>query len=271
MAGAGYKLFATGDVLSASDVNLYLQQQTVMVFASAAARTTALASVLAEGMVTYLKDTDVVEIYTGAAWVSLDDPNAIQNSLLTAKGSIVTATGASTPSALAVGTANQVLTVDSTTATGLKWATPSSSSPTFVGCSIYNSATFSLTNNTNTLLTMNSEFFDSNAFHDTTTNTARITITTGYGGKYLVALAGKWEANSTGWRAVELYKNNASLLSMIQIPGNGTINAYNRASIIVSLAAGDYLELYGWQNSGSTLSGYFREYEYPIQVTWLGA
>jgi len=124
MAGAGYKLFSTGDVLSASDVNTYLQQQTVMVFASAAARTTALASVLAEGMVTYLKDTDVVEIYTGASWVSLDDPNAIQNSLLTAKGSIVAASAASTPAALAVGTANQVLTVDSSTATGLKWATP---------------------------------------------------------------------------------------------------------------------------------------------------
>ena len=133
MAGAGYKLFSTGDVLSASDVNTYLMQQTVMSFASSAARTTALASVLAEGMVTYLQDTNVVEIYTGAAWVSLDDPNAIQNSLLTAKGSIVTATGASTPSALAVGTANQVLTVDSSTATGLKWATPSSSSgPTLV-------------------------------------------------------------------------------------------------------------------------------------------
>ena len=126
MAGAGYKLFNTGDVLSASDVNTYLQQQTVMVFASAAARTTALASVLAEGMVSYLKDTDVVEIYTGAAWVSLDDPNAIQNALLTAKGSIVTATAASTPSALAVGANNTVLTADSSTATGLKWATPSS-------------------------------------------------------------------------------------------------------------------------------------------------
>jgi len=128
MAGAGYKLFSTGDVLSASDVNLYLQQQTVMVFASAAARTTALASVLAEGMVTYLKDTDVVEIYTGAAWVSLDDPNAIQNSIVDAKGDIISATADNTPARLAVGTANQVLTVDSTTATGLKWATPATAS-----------------------------------------------------------------------------------------------------------------------------------------------
>jgi len=124
MAGAGYKLFSTGDVLSASDVNTYLQQQTVMVFASAAARTTALASVLAEGMVTYLKDTDVVEIYTGAAWVSLDDPNAIQNSIVDAKGDIITATADNTPARLAVGTNGQTLVADSTASTGLKWDTP---------------------------------------------------------------------------------------------------------------------------------------------------
>ena len=42
MAGAGYKLFNTGDVLLASEVNTYLMQQTVMVFANASARTTAL-------------------------------------------------------------------------------------------------------------------------------------------------------------------------------------------------------------------------------------
>jgi len=139
MAGAGYKLFATGDVLSASDVNLYLQQQTVMVFASAAARTTALASVLAEGMVTYLKDTDVVEIYTGAAWVSLDDPNAIQNSIVDAKGDIITATADNTPARLAVGTNGQTLVADSTASTGLKWATASSGSLTLISTTTFTS------------------------------------------------------------------------------------------------------------------------------------
>jgi len=71
MAGAGYKLFNTGDVLTAAQVNTYLNEQTVMVFADSAARTTALTSVLAEGMVSYLQDTNSVEVYDGSAWVSI--------------------------------------------------------------------------------------------------------------------------------------------------------------------------------------------------------
>lgn len=70
MAGAGYKLFNTGDVLTAAQVNTYLQEQVVMVFANASARTTALSSVLSEGMVSYLKDTDALEIYNGSTWVA---------------------------------------------------------------------------------------------------------------------------------------------------------------------------------------------------------
>lgn len=50
---------------------------------------------------------------------------AIQPTLLDAKGDLIVATAADTPARLAVGSANQVLTVDSSTATGLKWATPS--------------------------------------------------------------------------------------------------------------------------------------------------
>ena len=71
MAGAGYKLFNTGDVLTAAQVNTYLNEQTVMVFASSAARTSALSGVLAEGMVSYLQDTNAVEVYDGSNWVSI--------------------------------------------------------------------------------------------------------------------------------------------------------------------------------------------------------
>jgi hypothetical protein len=51
---------------------------------------------------------------------------AIPSSIVDAKGDIVAATAADTVSRLAVGTNNQVLTADSTTATGLKWSTPAS-------------------------------------------------------------------------------------------------------------------------------------------------
>ena len=51
MPAAGYKLFVTGDVLTAAQVNDYLMLQTVMVFANSAARTSALSGVLAEGLV----------------------------------------------------------------------------------------------------------------------------------------------------------------------------------------------------------------------------
>ena len=72
MAGAGYKEFTTGDVLTASDLNTYGIEQTVMVFASSSARDTALTSVKAEGMFAFLKDTDSLTYYSGAAWVAVD-------------------------------------------------------------------------------------------------------------------------------------------------------------------------------------------------------
>jgi hypothetical protein len=66
------------------------------------------------------------------SWVAQDDSNAIQNAIVDAKGDLIGATAADTPARLAVGTNNQVLTADSTTATGLKWATPGTSALTLI-------------------------------------------------------------------------------------------------------------------------------------------
>ena len=77
MAGLGYRDFTVGQVLTSAQVDGYLMQQTVMVFADSSARTTALSGVVAEGMFSYLKDTNSTEYYDGSAWVSVSNPGDI--------------------------------------------------------------------------------------------------------------------------------------------------------------------------------------------------
>lgn len=73
MAGSGWRTFTAGAVLTAAQVQNYLQDQAVQVYASAAARTSALGASAATGMVSYRTDGTVVEYYNGTAWVGLAD------------------------------------------------------------------------------------------------------------------------------------------------------------------------------------------------------
>ena len=69
MAGAGRKTFTAGEVLTAADVNGYLQEQAVMNFAGTAARASAIPSP-SEGMVTHIGG-GTVQVYDGSDWVDL--------------------------------------------------------------------------------------------------------------------------------------------------------------------------------------------------------
>ena len=146
-AGLGFKTFTTGEVLTAADTNGYLMQG-VLVFASAAARDAAITSPQ-EGQCCYLKDTDAVLTYSGAAWVGFDDSNAIQNSIVDAKGDLVAASGADTPARLAVGNNGETLVADSAATTGLRYsATPSASNPILnAACEIAQRGTTALASN----------------------------------------------------------------------------------------------------------------------------
>ena len=277
MAGAGYKLFNTGDVLTAAQVNTYLQEQTVMVFASSTARTTALSGVLAEGMVSYLQDTNAVEVYNGSAWVGVSgagDVTEVQagtgisvasgtgpipvvtNTMATAidaKGDLVVGTGADTFARLAVGGTNgHTLQVDSSTATGLKWAAAAASS--FSGVSVKATGDQTIANNTEVVLTWDSEVFDTDAYHSNVTNNSRLTVPVGKAGKYQINAQISFDVNGTGRRAISFRKNGTTIKYSPDVVANASIYVGNDLTIIADLAEGDYIELVVYQNSGGNLT-----------------
>jgi hypothetical protein len=77
---AGRKVWLADEVLTAEDLNDYLMDQAVVVFASAGARSAAVLSPKV-GMLTYRVDGDVYEFYNGSSWTALGNgvgtvPNA---------------------------------------------------------------------------------------------------------------------------------------------------------------------------------------------------
>jgi hypothetical protein len=140
-AGLGFKTFTSGEVLTAADTNGYLMQG-ILVFANASARSAAVTSPQ-EGQYSYLKDTNALEYYDGAAWVGapVGDITAvtagtgisgggssgdvtITNSMATtidAKGDLIAGTADNAFARLAVGNNGETLVADSSTSTGLRY------------------------------------------------------------------------------------------------------------------------------------------------------
>jgi hypothetical protein len=72
MPGLGRKVFTAGEVLTAANVQNYLMDQSVMVFANSTARSSAIGTASA-GMVTFRTDGSAWEGYNGTAYVPLVD------------------------------------------------------------------------------------------------------------------------------------------------------------------------------------------------------
>lgn len=119
---------------------------------------------------------------------------------------------------------------------------------------VYNSAALTIANNTPTALTFNSERFDIAGMHSTSSNTSRLTVPTGCGGKYRIGAHIQWASNASGNRAVWLYANGATVCAVEEkTPFSGAAISMS-VSTLWTLAAGDYVEVYVQQTSGGSLN-----------------
>ena len=99
---AGFRDFQTGEILTATNVNDFLMQQSVMKFADSAARDAALgtavggSNALREGMTVYLDDQDELQVYDGSAWGGVGGGVivAVKHALFTGTQTNSTAAGA---------------------------------------------------------------------------------------------------------------------------------------------------------------------------------
>jgi hypothetical protein len=182
-------------------------------------------------------------------WVTTDDANAIQNSIVNAKGDLIGASANDTPAILSVGANGQVLVADSTAATGLKWA----NSGNFIGCRVYLLANQTIANATDTFVNFAAETFDTNGFHDNVTNNTRITIPAGLAGYYRVTANSRFDANATGRRLHTIALNAGAVANGEATPGATSYLGVTQTGTVY-MNVGDYVQLAIYQTSGGNLS-----------------
>lgn len=125
-------------------------------------------------------------------------------------------------------------------------------------CVAYHSTTQSLTTATITALSLNSEDIDVGTMHDTVTNNSRITIPSGGDGFYLISGFTEVQYNISALRRLSIRKNGTTNLVQVEVPfsANGSLANQGISTPLIgaALVAGDYVELTGYQNTGSGLT-----------------
>jgi len=125
----------------------------------------------------------------------------------------------------------------------------------FHGVSVYNSTGATISNATLTILNFDSEWFDTDAFHSTVSNTSRLTVPSGFGGYYRVEAKLFFASNGTGSRIARILKNG-TLVDASYFEHGAYSNGKNilHPYVILNLAATDYVQVEVYQDSGGNLA-----------------
>ena len=139
-------------------------------------------------------------------------------------------------------------------------------------CRLNKTADESIANNTTEYLTFTSTdsavVVDPYNMHSPTTNSDRITVSdTGF---YLVTAYVQWDSNATGKRGLYLQKNSSSIIgSDFRLPVSGSVTMQT-VSVIVPLAANDWVRLGLYQSSGAALDSVASNGAPSFSVAWMG-
>jgi hypothetical protein len=141
-------------------------------------------------------------------------------------------------------------------------------------CGVYAGAGISCANQTWTLVTFDTESWDTDSMHSTVTDTSRVTINTS--GQYLVTFYARFLSNATGYRQLNFRKNSTgnsglgSTMSTIAAPAvNGSMTFLTR-TFELNCTAGEHYELFAWQSSTAALSLDTGQRVTGMEFRWLG-
>jgi len=185
--------------------------------------------------------------------------------LITTAGDLLYGTAADTVARLGIGTAGQVLRVNSG-ATAPEWGAAASG---FAGAEITHSGnTQTIANNTWTKVTFDSEIYDVGGY---AASGSTITIPSGKGGYYLVIGWAYFDQNATGTRQAKIYKNGSPTYLSRGWASNATVFPQVGIQNVVAASATNTLEFYVFQSSGGNLTLYVDADDAGFSVAYLGA
>lgn len=136
-------------------------------------------------------------------------------------------------------------------------------------CRVYHNANQTIATTSNVALAFNSERFDTDSMHSTSSLTSRITFNTA--GLYLVTGQMVWVAAAAGNRQAGIRLNGTTFIGVVLEPAAGGDTPALVVSTLYKFAVGDYVELMAFQNSGGNLDVQVNaNYSPEFSAVWVG-
>jgi hypothetical protein len=138
-------------------------------------------------------------------------------------------------------------------------------------CYVYNNANISVaTSGTAQALTFNTEIYDTDAMHSTSSNTDRITIVTA--GYYVLVGNVIWAANATGVRELAIQRNGTTVWAIRDTAvAAGEAHIQDIVTPPLLASATDYFQLFARQTSGGALNATTAAYSPSLSARWVSS